>query len=637
MVKLEMVWIRRFLFGVCASLAASLCAGAAGDPLLLKQLTDAPKVSAATLSSYGHYVAALVRDDAGGARIAVWRTFGDLTDADFLPYTRSDINWVAWIGEGRLLLSLRDHGLVLYDAHIGRLRPLIENGGPRPHELQPVLLSALPDNPSSILMQWEDPAVPGYPAVYQVNAITGTSEKIMGAWRPVIRWWASPSGGVELGEGYAGRRQQLFGRRAHGGWEVIADNDYFDESPVSVITVEAGGATAAVISGNGQATRSLWRMDARSGEFLRQLASREDFDIDAAIIDPVSHLVVGATYVEDGPEQIIWQADFRADLQAAAQELGAAAVELVSRSRDGRVTLYCSRENWRPTRYFVVDAEFGRIREIGPRQDLETLPRPDRRGVWIPLKGKRTKGLKPMHAMLSLPETGMTGKAVVLVHGGPVRRVSERYSPLVSWLTANGYTVLQPNFRGSSGFGEAWRRAGYTRWGTDMQDDVRTAMEWMLETGYARKGQLCAMGGSYGGYAALMSAIKDDDLIECAVSLNGVTSLEHLVGFLQTRRFHLLSIPRIKGRLSNRTLRRRSPLNRADLVRVPVLMLHATADRNVPFEQGVEMAKALRRQGKEFEFIILKGSEHQLRRAEDRRTYFQASLDFLEQHTGRGR
>lgn len=632
---MSMSWIRRVLILVLFVSTGAASARTESGDTLLAQLTNAPKIAAASLSSYGHYVSALVRAQDGGSRIAVWRAFRPLETADFLPYTRSDINWLSWVGEGRLLLSLRDYGLVLYDAHVGRLRPLIENGGPRPFELPPVLLSALPDDPSNILLQWEDPAVPGYPAVYRVNAITGVSEKIMGAWRPVIRWWASPAGEVTLGEGYRGRRQQLFARRAHG-WEQVTDNDYFREAPVSVVAIEAGGATAAVISGHAGDTRSLWRMDMHTGEFLRQLASRENFDIDAAIVDPVSHLVVGATYVEDGREQLIWQDDFRVALENTAVSLGVKDVELVSRSRDGRVALFRSRDNWRPNRYFLMEGDKPPY-ELAPDAAIAALPKPQKRGVWIELKGKRIKGLGAMHALLSTPETGYTGKAIVLVHGGPVRRVANTYSPLVSWLTANGYNVLQPNFRGSSGFGEPWRRAGYARWGTDMQDDVRTAAKWMLDSGYAEEGRMCVMGGSYGGYAALLSAIKDDDIFECAISLNGVTSVDHLVRFLENRRFNLLSVPRIKGKLSPRTLRRRSPLNRADLVRIPVLLMHATRDANVPFEQGVEMAKALRSLNKEHEFIVLKGSEHQLKRVEDRRTYYQSAVGFLESHIGAGR
>jgi len=628
--------IRRFLLCVWAFSFIGAIANANDNPSLLKQLTDAPKVAAASLSTYGHYISALIRADNGDSQVAVWRAFSGIETADILPYTRSELNWLAWVGEGRLLLSLEEYGLVLYDAHIGRLRPLIENGGPRPDGLVPVLLSALPDDPGNILMQWEDPAVPGYPAVYRVNAITGISEKIIGAWRPIIRWWASPTGTVEIGEAYRGRRQLLFGRRAEGNWAEISDNDYFRESPISIVSVEAGGATAAVISSHAGNTRSLWRMDARTGDFLRQLAVNDQFDIDAAIFDPESDMIVGATYIEDSSEQIIWQPQLREELQRVGKLAGVASVSLVSRSKDGRVSLYRSSDNWRPNRYFLLEKNQEALVELNPDDQLGQLPRPGKDGVWIKLKGKRTKGLGAMHAMLSSPEGGGTGKAVVLVHGGPVRRVADRYSPMVSWLTAHGYTVLQPNFRGSSGFGEAWRRAGYARWGTDMQDDVRTAAEWMLESGHAKAGQMCVMGGSYGGYAALMSSIKDDDLFTCAVSLNGVTSVYHLVEYLEQNRFYLLSVPRIKGNLSDRTLKRRSPLNRADLVRLPVLLLHATRDLNVPFDHGVQMAKSLKWQDKKHEFIVLKGSEHQLRRPQDRKVYFAAALRFMEQYIGDG-
>lgn len=636
-----MFLIRRFLLCVWAFSFAGTISTASDNPDLLKQLSDAPKVAAASLSSYGHYVSALVRAEDGDSQVAVWRAFGGMENADILPYTRSELNWFAWVGEGRLLLSLREYGLVLYDAHIGRLRPLIENGGPRPDDLVPVLLSALPDDPSNILMQWEDPAVPGYPAVYRVNAITGVSQKIIGAWRPVIRWWASPTGTVEIGEAFKGRRQLLFGRRAEGNWEEITDNDYFRQSPISVVAVEAGGATAAVISSHEGNTRSLWRMDARTGDFLRQLATNDQFDINAAIFDPESNMIVGATFDEDSSEQIIWQPQLKADLQRIEVSAGVKNISLVSRSRDGRVSLYRSSENWRPNRYFLTEKSRSKLIEIGAGgigagTEMQQLPKPHKTGVWIDLKGKRIKGLGAMHALLSTPEEGSTGKAVVLVHGGPVRRVSDRYSPMVSWLTAHGYTVLQPNFRGSSGFGEAWRRAGYARWGTDMQDDVRTAAQWMLENGHAKAGQMCVMGGSYGGYAALMSSIKDDDLFDCAISLNGVTSVHHLVEYLEQNRFYLLSVPRIKGNLSDRTLKRRSPLNRADLVRLPVLLLHATRDGNVPFDHGVQMAKSLQWHNKNYEFIILKGSEHQLRRPQDRRTYYSAALKFLEKHIGAG-
>lgn len=633
MLDLRMVMIRHFsllLFGLFVA-AAPL---GAQDEVMLDRLTRPQKAAAVSLSSDGHYLAALVRGNTPEPRVGVWRTDADVGQAEILPYTRPDINWLAWVGGGRLLLSLKENGLVLYDAHTGRLRPLIDGIGPKPDELLPVLLSALPDDPEHILMQWEDPGVAGYPAVYSVNALTGASEKIMSAWRPVIRWWASPAGVIELGEGFRGRRQQLYARRADGAWAKITDNDYFKETPLSIIAVEAGGATAAVIAAHESDTRALWRIDARTGAYMNRLAYNEKFDIAAAIIDPISNFIVGASYVEDGRREMVWRGGYTDALSQIADQARVDKIELVSKSRDERIHLYRSRANWRPNRYFLKDMEDGSLREIASDDDYDAFPSVNNRGVAIPLEGKRISDLPAMHGILSVPEGGTTGKAVVLLHGGPVRRIEDRYNPLVSWLTSKGYTVLQPNFRGSSGFGEKWRRAGYSHWGTDMQDDVRSAAKWMLNSGHAAPGKMCVMGGSYGGYASLMSAIKDDDLFECAVSLNGVTSVYHLVEYLKTRRFQLLTVPRIRGGISNRALKRRSPLYRADLVRLPVLLLHATHDANVPFDQGVGMAKALSNNDKEHTFIVLNGAEHQLRRAKDKATYYREAFIFLEQHTG---
>lgn len=614
--------------GLYVALALSNVAIAAGDPALLDKLVRAPLIGAPALSSDGHYLSGLYFKENNLGLVTVWHIDSGFEKGETLPYSREDINWLSWVGGGRLLLSLAENGLVLYDAHLGRLRPLIDSGGPRPGDLPPFILSPLHDDPTSILMQWEDESEPGFPAVYKVNAVEGTSHKIVGAWRPVVRWWVSPEGDVKLGEGYDKRKQLLYSRRADGGWREISRRDYFKGPAHDVLTVETGGATALVLSAHEGDTRALWRMQTASGEMIAKLAGHKRFDIVSALIDPVTDIAVGASYIEDRRREIIWQTEEEAEQKRIARLLKVESVELVSASRDGRRTLYRHRPLNRPALYFIYDYETDLVTEVPDTPEYKALPERKVKSIDIPVPGLKS----PMQAVLSNPVEGPKGKAVVLVHGGPVQRVSTNFSATVGWLVANGYSVLQPNFRGSSGYGERWRRAGYAEWGRDMQKDVRASAEWLHREGIATKGSMCVMGGSYGGYAALMSAIMDDDLFACAVSLNGVTSLPHLVRYLDQKRFNLLTTPRIKGRLSLRTLKRRSPLFRADLVRIPVLMLHANKDQNVPFEHGVLMAEALRRNDKPHEFIVLKGAEHILERAADRRAYLQAAVDFIGAH-----
>ncbi len=602
---------------------------AVGDAALLERLVRVPRYAAVSLSTDGHFLSALQRKG-DAAQLIVWNVDAGSAAADTLPYVYDDLRWISWVGNGRLLISLKENGLVLYDAHIGRLRPLIDGAGPRPDELPPILLSALPDDPSKILLQWEDPGVKGYPAVYRVDAVTGESEKVIGGWAPVIRWWASPEGKVRMGEGFDGRRQLLFSSTADGAWRKISDEDYFNGTVRSLLAVEAGGATALVLAAEDGDTRALWRYDIKSGSFIRRLAGHDRFDIASAILDPVTAMAVGASYIDDEVQEIIWQDAYRARLAAVSSEVGAEGLTMAAASYDGRRLLYRQYLKYAPPRYYLYDAESETLATIPHDEDENALPRPVTSGVWIPLP--RQRGV--MHALLSEPEGGRTGRAVVLIHGGPVKRVTDGYKPLVSWLVANGYSVLQPNFRGSSGFGERWRRAGYAEWGHDMQADIRTALEWMVDKGVADPRRICAVGGSYGGYAALLSATKDEDIIACAVSLNGVTSLPLLINFLEARRFHELTVPRIKGRLSERALRRRSPLNRAELLQVPVLLLHATNDNNVPFDHSRLMHALLTRLEKEHNFIVLDGAEHQLVRVNDKRIYYQNALNFLDAHIG---
>jgi dienelactone hydrolase len=596
-----------------------------GDALL-SELVKPPLVGAPALSSDGHFLSGFLALDDERSQINVWHIDSGLDAGDALPYYLSDINWIAWVGGGRLLLSLEANGLVIYDAHLRQLRPLIDTGGPRPGELPPFLLSAMHSDPTSIIMQWEDANVPGFPAVYQVNAVTGESKKIVSAWRPIVRWYVSPEGSVVMGEGFVGRKQRIFGRRGDGGWQRISQKDFFKGPAIGVLTIEKGGATALVLTPEDSDTRAMWRMHTSTGDLIKKLASHEKFDLTAALVDPVTDMAVGASYWAEARKEILW-ADKEQSLHVeVARRLNVEAVELAGSSRDGRRKLYRQRFIHRPSKYTLYDADQDSLIGVPERSAMSKLPAYTSTLVDIPVEGMH----KAMNGVLAHPTGGPRGKAIVMVHGGPVKRVRNTYKPMVSWLAAHGYTVLQPNFRGSSGFGEKWRRAGYAEWGADMQKDVRTSAKWLIEKGYARSGAMCVMGGSYGGYAAMMSTILDDDLFACAVSLNGVSSLPHLVDYLSIRRFNQLTVPRIKGRLSKRTLRRRSPLMRVDLVRIPLLMLHATKDENVPFEHGALMATELRKYKKEHEFIILHGAEHVLKRSADKRIYMRNALGFID-------
>ncbi|GHF11371.1 peptidase S9 [Kordiimonas sediminis] len=644
--------------------AAELAAAASVDdrpqpnlPLLEALVAHSP-VSSVTLSDNGTYVAALVRkgDD---QRLAVWNPDEGIDLGVITELTREDVRWMSWVGPSVLLICRQDESIWTFNAQVAVLRPLLD--ADQANRTGVSLVSSVANDNDRILMQWSSGSRASYPGVYRVDLSSGEITEMETPRQPVFIWWGTRDGDIVLGTGIAGRKKMLFVRDdGIGGntdvlegqsfkpaademrWRKLVEWDVFDDPYFEVQHVNPDGKTAIVLSAHDSDTAELWRYDLTNGKYLSRLASDQTYDIAGAIIDPASGAYAGVHLRTFGPEQRLgqpaWQ-QYQAAIEAAIKEPG---IRFIGGSRDGRYLVVRTQPIHTHPRYYRLNR---RTLEIVPFWPYEQNTSPLlaanailQTEVWIDraVSERRKRGdmvRRPMQAILTTASGQKSDKAVVLIHGGPVKRVQSQFNPLVSWLALNGYTVLQPNFIGSSGYGESWRRAGYGEWGGRMQRDVRIALMWMHENGYASTDSLCVAGGSYGGYAALMSAAVDSDLITCAASYNGVTSVPLLLEYLATGRFSMQTLPRIRGKNSDRKLRHLSPIAVAKDIKVPVLMLHATLDQNVPYVQGRLMADILNRRDKDHTFITLEGAGHTLIRAQDRRVYFGELLDFLNQYT----
>jgi len=249
-------------------------------------------------------------------------------------------------------------------------------------------------------------------------------------------------------------------------------------------------------------------------------------------------------------------------------------------------------------------------------------------------------GLK-IPAYLTLP-AGLTPEDthnipfVVLPHGGPNARDFKRFDWLTQLIVNQGYGVLQMNFRGSTGYGVAFRKAGDKQWGQAMQDDITDGTHWLVEQGMANAGKICIVGGSYGGYAALMGVVKEPDLYRCAVSFNGVADLSRLVSLANRYLGGRFSTRHI-GRLwkDRKMLANNSPINLVANLKAPILLVHGEKDRVVDIRQSKKMAKVLNRQKPGLsEFVELPGGDHYLSGYENRITFAKTMTEFLQTHLG---
>jgi dipeptidyl aminopeptidase/acylaminoacyl peptidase len=221
---------------------------------------------------------------------------------------------------------------------------------------------------------------------------------------------------------------------------------------------------------------------------------------------------------------------------------------------------------------------------------------------------------------------------LLIPHGGPFG-VFDRpdFDPLVQWLAQSGYAVLQVNYRGSGNRGRAFRSAGAREWGRAMQDDLADAAAWAVTEAIARPGQICLIGASYGAYAALMGVARDSEVFACAIGAFGVYDLPRMAR--EDRR-----ISTSLGAWSEDwigpvgALAEVSPVNLAERVRAPVLLIAGTEDPIAPIAHSRRMRAALREAGAEVEDWFVKGAGHGLHREEHRREFLLRVRAFLDAH-----
>ncbi|MDV6330044.1 alpha/beta hydrolase family protein [Asticcacaulis sp. 201] len=240
-------------------------------------------------------------------------------------------------------------------------------------------------------------------------------------------------------------------------------------------------------------------------------------------------------------------------------------------------------------------------------------------------------------AYLSLPPY-VTAKAlplVVMPHGGPRARDYADFDAQVQCLTAAGYAVLQPNFRGSIGYGASFVQAGNGEWGRKMQTDLSDGVRYLVGKGLVDAKRVSIMGASYGGYAALAGATLDRGVYNAAIAIAGVSDLITMMEFEQANN-NWQNNPEVsywKDLYGPRdSWAAISPARQAANAYCPVLIFHGRDDSIVPFEQGQRMANALRDAGKTYEFVPYERQDHNESNQADRVDMIKRSLDFLAKY-----
>jgi dipeptidyl aminopeptidase/acylaminoacyl peptidase len=229
---------------------------------------------------------------------------------------------------------------------------------------------------------------------------------------------------------------------------------------------------------------------------------------------------------------------------------------------------------------------------------------------------------------------------VVLVHGGPHMRDQWLWNEEVQILAANGYAVFQPQFRGSTGFGQRFEEAGYGQWGRAMQDDITAGVKHLIEQKIADPQRICIVGASYGGYAALWGLASTPKLYRCGISFAGVTDIDDMLNDRSDRNADAAIRELQRLRIGDPAQGEDhfgavSPLRQVARIEAPLMIAHGQDDKRVPISHSLKMLDALKAHGKSFEWLSFDGEGHGLELSLNKRRYYDAMLEFLNRHIGR--
>jgi dipeptidyl aminopeptidase/acylaminoacyl peptidase len=415
-------------------------------------------------------------------------------------------------------------------------------------------------------------------------------------------------------------------------WQTLLKSDVLDDR-WSVVAVPDDSDQIMIQSREGRDTWALQGYDAVLRKTTDVQVSHPTDDVlrveedgRADLLRVVTHGLKPVTYWFDAD----WQR-----IQRAVDAALPGAVNVLSGHPNGTVLIYTYSDR-SPGRWLVLDTQHMRMKGIGGRllkfdaagmRPMETLTYAAPDGMKVPAYLTRPAGPDGARPM------------VVYIHGGPVARDDWEWNEDVQVLAAAGYAVLQPQFRGSSGFGKKFEVAGYRQWGLAMQDDITAGVQEMIRRGVADPQRICIYGGSYGGYAALWGLAKTPDLYRCGISIAGVSDIgERFTDWSDTNankigpefmRFRIGDIATMKAQFDEV-----SPEKHADRIKVPVLVAHGENDRRVPIGHGQRMVAALEAAHQQVEAHWYFGEGHGFTYQADRKDFDLALLSFLDRHIG---
>jgi dipeptidyl aminopeptidase/acylaminoacyl peptidase len=641
--------------GAASAAPAPAPAGAADSaPVSLEAFSHFPDVMDPRISPSGKVIAAKVRYQGGQALAIIPIGAGAkpeviARDGNFDQRDDYVIRSWRWVDDDNLLITLTSRQnffgtwfdasrLVAYNRSNKKLTKIGWEGSKFEagrilwvsHEGTPtILLERSPDN--------DDTERLGLPEVLRINVLTGQTEIVQRQSPSISGWYADGNGVVRLGTGFdrdSGKLTALYRPDGKSNLRTIFSGreDRFDGAPLPQIFLDQPDRALALSRKDGY--RAVYELDLKTMQLGKKVFGVPGYDVDDVDSNPAGNAIEAVALTDRRTRYQFFDPRLKEIQDGLEETFGRGNVLLESADRNREMIIARVAKPGAPGGYYVYDTRTGGISLLGW---INAVVKDRALNPVSTIRYKASDG-KEIEAVLTLPRHRPGQKnlpLIVLPHGGPWARDSEdwEYVPWAQPLAELGYAVIQPNYRGSSGYGKDWEKASDGNWGERMQDDLNDAVTWLAAQGIADPKRVCMMGWSYGGYAASRAAQRDGSKYRCAISGAGVHDLPDMVAYDKDYlgAYGAKTALGAAGKLDEV-----SPARHAAQYSTPILIIHGEKDQRVPVAQSRSLVRRLKEAGKvegrDFVYVEIPRETHNLLLETSRQKVLDEMKRFLDKY-----
>ena len=625
------------------------------EALTYKKFAHLPLISKVSVSPDGKHSAAVYQSEAGPSVVVSKFGSKDIATVAKLRMDRDRIDAISWSGSKRLII----HSSVSEKYSKNRWREsyyfAVNLDGSNLIEIKPKrlnrgaeweirlasrvrLISSLPKDDDHILVQAYDIGDRGQ-AVFKVNINDNSFEKQFSNRYDVHSWFVNSNGVPIFGIGSKKHEPEViqYWYREPGTEEWLLINEMKNMSGDTFSPLVVQNGKLWVKSDRDLDRDAIWEFDPKTATFGKLVYAHPKFDVTGLIMNADKSKAIGVEYVDHFPETHYFEKGDTDINQLVANSFPGYKTVIASRSQRSDKLLVIAYKNDSPAKYFWLDIAGGKGGFwFGQYPYIERMTL----GKTEPFTYKARDGME-LYGYLTMPPNLKKGEQPPLIihpHGGPFGpRDNQNFDYMVQFLANLGYAVLQPNFRGSGGYGSVYQTAGYKQWGLKMQDDVYDSVEWLKKQGTVDTSNACIVGWSYGGYVALTGAFQKPTAYQCIISIAGVSDVEMLTDEGQRQRsalteFHKKAIGNTDIDAEKEQLANASAINFVERIKAPILLIHGKNDTQVHYGQSAAFYEEGKEAGLDIDYIEYETGTHYLDEYNNRLDAFMHIEKFLKKH-----